>query len=109
VDELRDIVLHAASGRENLPLNSSGLDNTHNAPPDTLTSRTSTAIWNREQNQIILNLMDKINCNCFHNYYAAIQNSFYLMYINQCYLESAVATLRVLLVSIFGEFGIADH
>ncbi|KIM86765.1 hypothetical protein PILCRDRAFT_816011 [Piloderma croceum F 1598] len=41
VDELRDIALHAAS--------------------DTLTSRTSTALWNTEQNQIILNLMDNIN------------------------------------------------
>ncbi|KIM71656.1 hypothetical protein PILCRDRAFT_93766 [Piloderma croceum F 1598] len=41
VDELRDIALHAAS--------------------DSLTSRTSTALWNTEQNQIVLNLLNKIN------------------------------------------------
>ena len=74
VDELRDITLHAASGRTNLPLNLADLDNSYNVHPDTLTSRTSTALWNTEQNQVILNLMNNINRNYFPNY-AAVRNS----------------------------------
>jgi hypothetical protein len=74
VDELRDIALHAASGLTHLPLNPSSFNDDYNALPDSLTSRTSTALWNTEQNQIILNLMNNMNRNCFPNY-AAVRNS----------------------------------